>query len=245
MKKKKKVNIYKNDNRKIILIFVMMLCIAVAMFAYWIYAYHNKYGYLPMEKNLVSYKIGDYLDIEGNKVFLKNIDKKVSEGFLTIQDEVLKNAIIDTDITKGIYNNVLSIKIDYTIKDNNINYEKAITLNYDLKKHEIIENDDLLEMAGKSYKDIATEIFDDYIKLSDLNIKIVDAVSDKELTGNEFNNNREKYIIRIREKLPDIIDIYIDNKRIYYTVALSEINSICYYVDKDNTFLINKEIGKI
>ena len=30
------------------------------------------------------------------------------------------------------------------------------------------------------------------------------------MSSSEFNNNSEKYIIRIREKLPDIMMLYID-----------------------------------
>ncbi|MGM9882137.1 MAG: hypothetical protein ACI31S_04775 [Bacilli bacterium] len=242
MKKKNKVNIYKNNNKKIILLFIMIFCIAISMIAYWIYAYHHKYGNLSKELTLVNNKISYYIDINGNRVFLNNIDTKISDDFLNKQNEILKHEIIDTNITYGIYGNILSVKINYIIP----NHDKILTLNFNLKENRIVNNDELLQIAGTSYKDIATEIFDDYIKLTDTERIIVDAVSDKELTGSEFNNDREKYIIRIREKLPDIINIYIDNNTIYYSVNLFEINDICYHIAEEKiTPTINKEIGKI
>ena len=64
------------------------------------------------------------------------------------------------------------------------------------------------------------------------------------MTAKELNEKSEKYIIRIREKLPEITNLYINDDKLYYSVELSEINKICYYT---NNKLVNikREIGKI
>ena len=78
------------------------------------------------------------------------------------------------------------------------------------------------------------------------NQKVIDIITDEEMTGNEFNNNSEKYIIRIREKLPEIMKVYIDKEHVYYLVRKNEITKVCYYTNTDiNIGYINKEIGKI
>ena len=127
------------------------------------------------------------------------------------------------------------------------NYEEVLTLNIDLKKDKLLDNEDLLDRAGTSYKNIATDIFNENIKLpSDSNKIVIDSITEKELTVKEFNDNSEKYIIRIREKLPDIIKLYIEDNKVYYKVRLSEIDKVCYYTNKDNRLVnIKKEIGKI
>ena len=51
---------------------------------------------------------------------------------------------------------------------------------------------------------------------------------DKKLTAKEFNENSEKYIIRIREKLPEVINLYIEDNKLKYNVDLEEIYKVCY-----------------
>ena len=103
----------------------------------------------------------------------------------------------------------------------------------------------MIDMVKGSYKDIATDIFNDYIKINN-NREVVDAITEEKLSSSEFNNNSEKYIIRIREKLPDIMNIYIENNEVYYLVRKYEINKVCYYTNTDiNMGYINKKIGKL
>lgn len=247
-KKRKKDIIYNHNIRKSLLILIMLISIIIAMITYWIYAYYHKYGSFYFDDiKLVSYKISDYLDIKGDIVYLKNINEKIANDFTKKQEEIINNNnIINVDITKGLYDDILSVMINYTIYNNESNYEEVITLNIDLKNDKLLENDDILNMAGKSYKGIATDIFNEYIKLSDdSNAKIIDTITEKELTSQEFNSNSEKYIIRIREKLPDVIKVYIQDNKVYYIVRLSEINKLCYYTNKDILVNIKKEIGEI
>ena len=101
----------------------------------------------------------------------------------------------------------------------------------------------ILNKLKGNYKDIATDIFNEYIKLNK-NTTVVDAINDKTLTTEEFNRNSEKYIIRIREELPSVMNIYIDNGLVYYLVEKKEITKVCYYTDTNIGHII-KEIGKI
>ena len=224
-KKNKKKNTYKYDNKRFILVFTMMFCLVISMSTYWMYAYKHKYGKNYFDNKIISYKVSDYVDTDGNYVYLKNIDKEIINTFINEQKEVLKNNVIDMSVTKGIYKDILSIKISYVLYGELSNYEDVITINIDLKNNKVLSNDDMIDMVKGSYKDIATDIFNEYIKI---------------------NNNSEKYIIRIREKLPDVMNIYIENNEVYYLVRKYEINKVCYYTNTDiNMGYINKKIGEL
>ena len=43
-KKNKKKNTYKYDNKRFILVFIMMFCLVISMSTYWMYAYKYKCG---------------------------------------------------------------------------------------------------------------------------------------------------------------------------------------------------------
>lgn len=246
-KKRKEDTNYQDNMKKSILIFVMLFCIIIAMITYWIYAYHHKYGTFYFDNiKLVSYKINDYLETKGDVVYLKNIDENIINDFLVSQKNIIENNnVVSVDITKGLYKGILSIIINYTLYsiDNN---EEVLTLNVDLKSDKVLSNDEILNMINVSYKSIATNIFNEYIKLpNDSNKIIKDRVTDKELTVEEFNSDSEKYIIRIREKLPEIIKLYIEDNSVYSIVELSEINKVCYYTNDEKLVNIKREIGKI
>lgn len=242
MKKKNKKDY---SNKRFILVFIMMLCLIISMSTYWVYAYHHKYGKNYYEDKFISYKVSDYVTIEGNYVYLKNISDDISNNFIRSQKEIIKNNIIDMTVTKGIYKEILSIKISYILNADLSNYEEVLTLNIDLRNKKVLNNDEILNKINISYKEIATDIFNEYIKVNN-NQKVIDIITDEEMTGNEFNNNSEKYIIRIREKLPEIMKVYIDKEHVYYLVRKNEITKVCYYTNTDiNIGYINKEIGKI
>lgn len=243
-KKNKKKNTYKYDNKRFILVFTMMFCLVISMSTYWMYAYKHKYGKNYFDNKIISYKVSDYVDTDGNYVYLKNIDKEIINTFINEQKEVLKNNVIDMSVTKGIYKDILSIKISYVLYGELSNYEDVITINIDLKNNKVLSNDDMIDMVKGSYKDIATDIFNEYIKINN-NREVVDAITEEKLSSSEFNNNSEKYIIRIREKLPEIMNIYIENNEVYYLVRKYEINKVCYYTNTDiNMGYINKKIEK-
>ena len=109
--KKKKVVKKGYDYRRTFLVFAIVFSIIIGISTYWIYAYKHKHPYL--EDNIINYKIDDYVKINGNIVSLENIDNKVANDFMSKQNKLISsNKIIDTDITKTIYKNILSIKID-------------------------------------------------------------------------------------------------------------------------------------
>ena len=243
--KKKKVVKDDYNYRRLFLVFTIMISIIIAISTYWIYAYKHKHPYL--EDTYINYKIDDYFKIKGNVVHLEKIDNKISKDFLDRQNTIINNnKVIDTDITKTIYKDVLSIKISYILNGELSNYEEIIILNYDLKENKILDNDDLLNKSATTYKEIAESIFNKYIKLENINIKVIDAITNEEMTGNEFNNNSYKYITRIRENLPDMINLYIEDGKLYYIVNLKDINKLCYLTNKDNSNkYITEEIDKL
>ena len=222
MKKKNKKKDY--SIKRFILVFIMMICILVSSCTYWMYAYHHKYGKNYYEDKIISSKIDDYIKVEGNLVYINNINEELKNSFIKKQIDIQKNNVIDMTITKGIY-------------------EEVLTINIDLRNKKEISNEDILNKIEKNYKELAEDIYNNYIKVEDSK-KIIDIITDKELTGKELNENKEKYIIRIREKLPEVIKLYIKDNKVYYMVNIDEISKICYYTDK-NIGYINKEIGKI
>lgn len=241
MKKKKAVNNYKNDNMRMIIILTVMISLVISMSTYWIYAYEYKYGKSEGDNRFISYKISDYIEVEGNYVYVKNIDNNINDEFVNQQRSILsKNNVIDTDIIKGLYNDILSIRVLYTLENGS---NESVTLNVNLRDNKIISNDELLEMVNVTYKDIATDIFNDYIKLNS-NKDVIDNVTGDKMTSKEFNDNGYKYIIRIREMIPDTMKLYVYNDRVYYDISLTSIGNVCYQYDFED-ILINNEIGKI
>jgi len=243
-KKRKKDLNSKYNMQKSILILTMLICIIIAMITYWIFAYHTKYGDLDNNINLLSYKISDYLEIKGNIVYLKNIDESIINDFTELQQNTLfDNEVLNTDIKKELHKEMLSVMINYTLSNNE---EKVLTINIDLRNDELFSNDELLDIIGVNYKKIAKDIFDEYIKLpSDYSGVVRDAITDTELTAKQFNENSEKYIIRIREKLPEIINLYIEDNKLNYNVDLVEIYEVCYYTNTNKLVNIDKELGQI
>lgn len=247
-KKKKKDMINKYNTRKSMLIFIMLICVIIAMITYWIYAYHHKYGSFYFDDiKLINYKISDYLEIKGDLVYLKNIDENIIEEFENKQKNILKSNVTNVEINKGLYENILSVMIRYTISSNSNSYEEILPINIDLQNNKSLSNDEVLNMSNSNYKKVATNIFNDNIKLPNDTKKIViDSITEKEMTVKEFNEDSEKYIIRIREKLPEILKLYIEDNTIYGIVELSEIEKVCYYTNSDSKLVnIKIEIGKI
>lgn len=247
-KKRKKDKINKANIRKSLLILTMLICITIAMITYWIYAYHHKYGTFYFDDiKLVSHKINDYLDIKGDMVYLKNMPEEFINEFTNKQQNIINNnLVVSVDIKKELKGNYLSVMIIYTINENLNIKEEVLSININLKQDKIITNEELFDIVGSSYKNIATDIFNEHIKLpNDSNKIVTDAITDTKLTSKEFNNNSEKYIIRIREKLPDIINLYIENGKLNYTVSLEEIYKVCYYTNTNKLVNINKQLGQI
>lgn len=245
MKKKKGKN---SDYKRIILVGIMIICIIISMCTYWMFAYKNKYGYLHINKRVVSSKLSDYIYTSGDVLYLKGIDSKINDDFLKRQRDIISNnMVIDTKIMNGIYDDILSIKISYVIYGELANYEEVITINIDLENDTVISNDALIDRVGSSYIDIANDIFDSYIKLpDDYDKMVVDAIDNREISASEFNSDSYRYIVRIREMLPSNINLYIDDNKVYYMVRKSEVNKVCYYTNMDiNMSYINREIGKL
>lgn len=237
--KKKKVENNNYNIKRILIIFMMMFCIILSMVTYWIYAYYHKYGKNYFSDKVISYSINDYVDVQGNYVYIKNIDENINNDFIEKQKNILKNNIIGVDIDKELYDDILSIKINYYLVGN---VSKVLTLNIDIRNKIIIDDEDIIKMVNYSYKDIANDIFDEYIKVSD-DISVIDSITNEEISGEEFNSN-DKYIVRIREYIPDKLNVYISDGKVYYIFNLSDVGNISYKKDWKN-ILINKEIGKL
>lgn len=242
MKKKKGNN---NYYKRVILVSTMMLCIIVSMSTYWMFAYKNKYGNLFINNRIVSYKTSDYVSIEGNIVYLKNVHSRIINDFKNMQTSILSNnKVIDVKIDSNIYNNILSVIINYIIEDD-INYEEVLTINIDLKNNVIISDEELLNMFNIDYTDVANDIYDGYIRLPDDYIgNVIDAINEEEMSSITFNDNSYKYLIRIKEILPSTMKLYIKDTSLYYVVRTSDINKVCYHTTVNMNY-INREIGKL
>ena len=107
MKKKKKVNIYKNDNRRFLLVLAMVISIVISMFFYWIYAYYHKYGSLPSYDNIMHFNADYYVKVKGDMVYIENISDDINNDFLERQKNYSDKEIMDVDIAKGIYDNIV------------------------------------------------------------------------------------------------------------------------------------------
>lgn len=242
--KNKKKNI--QSTQRLVIVSAMMIAVIIAMITYWIFAYEHKQR---EGSPFISYRVSDYSTITGNTITLKNLPEEIITKLSNSQNNIISSQnVISTDIKRNITKNILSIKISYILYADLANYEEIITLNYDLKNKEEVSNKKLLEMAGTTYKEIATGLFNEYIKVPDTSTRktVVDAITEEEMTAREFNQNSEKYIIRIREKLPEVLNIYIDNNKIYGIIRQSEIEKVCYYTNRDVSMAyIEKELGKI
>lgn len=240
--KKKRILKKNNENERLFLVSIMMLCVIVAMITYWYYAYNHKEKY--SDDKITSQKISDYVFINGNIVKLNLTDEKINDSFISKQKQVIdNNDIIDIDVQRELNDNILSIKITYTLKDGD---EKTLIINVDIKESRILSNDELLIKVGSSYKKMAEKIFDSYIRLADnYEDEVIDAISEQVLNKEEFNKDREKYIIRIREKLPDIVDVYVMEDKLFTEIDLNEIYAVCYKNINQNNSYIKLEIGKI
>ena len=236
------------DIRRTILISIMLFCIIMAMITYWIYAYYHKHYNYSIDNKIISHRISDYLEVDGNLVYLKNITDDINNSFLKRQRGILdNNEIVDTNIDKNLDNKILSIKISYIIYGDLANHEKILTLNVDLESSSELGSQEMLDMASSNYKNIATDLFNEYIRLSGNTDKMmIDAITGEEMSSEEFNANGERYIVRIREKLPEIMSFYITDGTLFYTVKLQDLYKLCYQTNMDNaTAYIKKEIGKI
>ena len=204
--KKKKVVKKEYDYRRTFLVFTIVFSIIIGISTYWIYAYKHKHPYL--EDNIINYKIDSYVKTKGNVVYLENIDNKVTNDFVNKQHKIINNnKIIDTDITKTIYKNILSIKISYILYGDLSNYEEILILNYNLKNKKIVNNDNLgTEFNDNSYKYITRirENLPDIMSLYIKDNKLYYAVKLKDINKLCYQTNIDvsgKYIDKEIDKL--------------------------------------------
>ena len=99
-------------------------------------------------------------------------------------------------------------------------FKKAVT-NIDIVNNVVITEEDLLKKVGSSYEGIINDWYEEYAnrwsEMSDiLRYYKDDDNNDVSVTYNEFINDKEKYIQKGLNKIPDIIYTYIkDNKVVY------------------------------
>jgi hypothetical protein len=72
----------------------MMFCLVISMSTYWMYAYKHKYGKNYFDNKIISYKVSDYVDTDGNYVYLKNIDKEIIKPIGTAIKAILRSNLI-------------------------------------------------------------------------------------------------------------------------------------------------------
>ena len=94
---------------KKLVILIMLMCMIVGMITYWIYAYYSKYNEFYWRNiNLVSYTIDNYVNVEGDKIHLKNVDENIIANFIKSQDKIINDNNVSLN-TSFIYNH----KSDY------------------------------------------------------------------------------------------------------------------------------------
>ena len=176
--------------------------------------------------------------ITTKKVKLNLLDDSVTSDFYNQQEEVInsvtENALYYSSINCDNYD--VKYNLEYYLNDNILSivyyiqtingcyydciFKKAVT-NIDIVNNVVITEEDLLKKVGSSYEGIINDWYEEYAnrwsEMSDiLRYYKDDDNNDVPVTYNEFINDKEKYIQKGLNKIPDIIYTYIkDNKVVY------------------------------
>lgn len=176
--------------------------------------------------------------ITTKKVKLNLLDDSVTSDFYNQQEEVINSIIDDAKYYSSINCDNYDVKynLEYYLNDNILSIvyyiqtingcyydcilKKAVT-NIDLENNVVVKEEDLLLIGGVSYESIVNDWYEEYAnrwsEMSDiLRYYKDDDNNDVSVTYNEFINDKEKYIQKGLNKIPDIIYTYIKDSKIVY-----------------------------
>ena len=225
----------------------------------------NKYNvtdYIYIEK--VDYSKYNNLftgNLEIPKITLKNIDENIVNDFENKETDILLEIVnssklleenilneytptstINVDMDYKIVNNILSIKYILTI-DLDFDLDtiiKPLYLNYDIENKIVLSNADLLNKMGYTTDEVIEYLFNNVIiKDKDTDEKVIDTISNQEISINDIINNKDEYIKRIIDSV-DILYLYIDNDNLSVGYFLNDLINLCYLNNNDNSYNIIK-----
>lgn len=214
----------------------------------------NKYNvadYIYIEK--LDYSKYDNL-FKGNldlpKIILKNIDKDIIDDFESKENDIFLEIVnvsklleekindsnynpvstINIDMDYRVFNNILSIKyiLDIELDFGLDTVTKTLFFNYDLNDKVVLSNLELLKKIDYDDYGLSLYLLDNSIlKNKNLEDKVIDSVSNEEITIQSIVNNKDKYIDRIIAELNNM-DIYVDNDNIVVGYLNNNLINSCY-----------------
>ncbi len=237
---------------------IIMLLVFVGLFATNTISFNTKETSTPnqtTENNSETqepkiYTADEYITLEDvnfnskvstKKVKINHLDDSITNEFYKEQEKVINNIHpsdsevfnVEYKLKYQINNNILSI-VYYIEESNEIGTcgtIKAVT-NIDLVNNKVITEEELLKKADTSYRKIVEDKYEKELE----RWKEYKEVSYYEVTFDDFANNKEKYVNKGLNKIPDIIYTYIEDGKIkydYYTILM---DTLFHQVGKGGCF---------
>lgn len=199
-------------------------------------------------------------NLEIPKITLKNMSEDIINEFENNETDILLEIVnsskileskienseynptstINVDMDYSINNNILSIKYILTIKlDFNLDpIVKTLYFNYDVENKKVLSNSELLNNLGYNTLEISEYLLDNIIlKDKEMEDKVIDSLSNNEMTIKDVINNKEEYVNRINDKLVDL-NIYVNKDNIDIGYFNDYLINICYLFDEEKKYEI-------
>lgn len=201
-------------------------------------------------------------NLEIPKITLKNMSEDIINEFENNETDILLEIVnssktleskienseynptstINVDMDYSINNNILSIKYILTIKlDFNLDsIVKTLYFNYDVENKKVLSNSELLNNLGYNTLEISEYLFDNIIlKDKEMEDKVIDSLSNNEMTIKDIINNKEEYINRINDKLINL-NFYVNKDNISIEYFNDDLINVCYVYDEENKYEITQ-----
>lgn len=201
-------------------------------------------------------------NLEIPKITLKNMSEDIINEFENNETDILLEIVnssktleskienseynptstINVDMDYSINNNILSIKYILTIKlDFNLDsIVKTLYFNYDVENKKVLSNSELLNNLGYNTLEISEYLLDNIIlKDKEMEDKVIDSLSNNEMTIKDIINNKEEYINRINDKLINL-NFYVNKDNISIEYFNDDLINICYVYDGENKYEITQ-----
>ena len=201
-------------------------------------------------------------NLEVPKITLKNMSEDIINEFANNETDILLEIVnsskileskienseynptstINVDMDYSINNNILSIKYILTIKlDFNLDpIVKTLYFNYDVENKKVLSNSELLNNLGYNTLEISEYLLDNIIlKDKEMEDKVIDSLSNNEMTIKDIINNKEEYTNRINDKLINL-NFYVNKDNISIEYFNDDLINICYVYDGENKYEITQ-----